>query len=99
MTPDRRFVRLDLTERATAIDQFEKRDLFDVNGNKADGKGNKITLQSPILKENVQSGTGVSAQIPGVTVAGKTGTAQHGLTSQHLAPDAWFVSFAPAEHR
>ena len=31
--------------------------------------------------------------VPGVTVAGKTGTAQHGSGSPH----AWFVAFAPAE--
>ena len=46
----------------------------------------------------VRAGTGTAAQIPGVTVAGKTGTAQHGLNSQHLPPEAWFVSFAPAEN-
>jgi peptidoglycan glycosyltransferase len=46
----------------------------------------------------VRSGTGTAAQIPGITVAGKTGTAQHGLTSQHLPPEAWFVSFAPADN-
>ena len=43
----------------------------------------------------VQGGTGTAAQIPGVDVAGKTGTAQHG---EGLAPHAWFVSFAPAQN-
>jgi peptidoglycan glycosyltransferase len=42
----------------------------------------------------VQAGTGTAAQIPGVTVAGKTGTAQHG---EGEPPHAWFTAFAPAE--
>ncbi|MDQ1711659.1 MAG: penicillin-binding protein [Frankiaceae bacterium] len=40
----------------------------------------------------VQGGTGTRAQIPGVTVAGKTGTAQNAGPAH-----AWFVGFAPAE--
>ena len=43
----------------------------------------------------VQSGTGTSAQIPGVAVAGKTGTAELGLGTTY---DAWFVAFAPADN-
>jgi penicillin-binding protein A len=42
----------------------------------------------------VAKGTASAAQVPGVTVAGKTGTAE---TSQGSAPHAWFISFAPAE--
>jgi peptidoglycan glycosyltransferase len=41
----------------------------------------------------VQSGTATSAQIPGIEVAGKTGTAQQ---SPGKPPHAWFVAFAPA---
>jgi peptidoglycan glycosyltransferase len=42
----------------------------------------------------VQSGTGTAAQIAGVQVAGKTGTAETATGNPH----AWFVSFAPAEN-
>jgi len=41
----------------------------------------------------VQSGTGSAAQIPGMIVAGKTGTATNG---DNVPPNAWFTSFAPA---
>jgi peptidoglycan glycosyltransferase len=48
-----------------------------------------------MMIEVVDTGTGTTAQIPGMKVAGKTGTAQ---TSADRNPYAWFVSFAPAEN-
>ncbi|MGW4898258.1 peptidoglycan D,D-transpeptidase FtsI family protein [Kitasatospora sp. NPDC004240] len=43
----------------------------------------------------VEHGTGTKAQIPGLTVGGKTGTAQHGENNSGL-PYAWFTSYAKA---
>jgi peptidoglycan glycosyltransferase len=48
-----------------------------------------------LMVDTVQSGTAYPAAIPGIQVAGKTGTAQTGQTAR--SPYAWFISFAPAQ--
>jgi peptidoglycan glycosyltransferase len=51
------------------------------------------TLQDMMVAV-VGNGTGAAAAIPGIEVAGKTGTAQ---TGEGRAPTVWFVGFAPAD--
>ena len=48
-----------------------------------------------LMVYTVEEGTAAPAAINGVTVAGKTGTAQSG--QDDVPPYAWFVSFAPAQ--
>ncbi|MCD7437903.1 penicillin-binding protein 2 [Streptomyces lincolnensis] len=52
-------------------------------------------LQSA-MQTVVDDGTGTNAQIPGATVGGKTGTAQHGENNSQT-PYAWFTSYAKAD--
>ncbi len=56
---------------------------------------NAQKIQS-IMETVVQKGTGTNAQIPNVTVGGKTGTAQHGENNKDN-PYAWFISYAKTD--
>lgn len=46
-----------------------------------------------MMKKVVEEGTGVQAKINGISVAGKTGTAENASGKDH----AWFTAFAPAD--
>jgi peptidoglycan glycosyltransferase len=50
-----------------------------------------------MMRKVVEEGTGTPAQLGGISVAGKTGTASVGLPGQGLT-EPWFVGFAPANN-
>ncbi|MDR3256499.1 MAG: penicillin-binding protein 2 [Endomicrobium sp.] len=52
------------------------------------------SLLHQALLETVEHGTGRRSKLPGIKVAGKTGTAQNPQGKDH----AWFISYAPADN-
>ena len=48
------------------------------------------------LRAVIETGIGRDAQVPGISIAGKTGTAQ-AMTDEGMMNVAWFIAFAPVE--
>ena len=56
--------------------------------------GNTSDILRDMMAAAVNRGTGVEADIPGIRVAGKTGSAEN----PHGPTHAWFIGFAPADN-
>lgn len=50
-----------------------------------------------MMTKVVEEGTGQTVQLPGIAVAGKTGTAQIGVPGSNLTRP-WFIALAPVDH-
>jgi len=79
--------------KAPNLDTIEKTDPKEMS--QPLSEENAQNLQS-MMETVVNDGTGANAKIPGVTVGGKTGTAQHGVDNSEK-PYAWFVSYAKTD--
>ncbi|GGY29008.1 peptidoglycan D,D-transpeptidase FtsI family protein [Streptomyces djakartensis] len=76
--------------QSSGLDPIEKTDPEELSQPLSPENAQK--LQS-MMETVVEEGTGRNAKIPGVTVGGKTGTAQHGENNSEN-PYAWFISYA-----
>ncbi|WP_134740584.1 penicillin-binding protein 2 [Nocardioides sp. 503] len=89
-----------VVRRPYVVDEVQSADLATLEKTEASDLSQAVSSSTAadltqLLVATVDNGTASPAAIPGVSVAGKTGTAQSG--QDDVPPYAWFVSFAPAE--
>ncbi|MEV0846106.1 penicillin-binding protein 2 [Streptomyces sp. NPDC049954] len=79
--------------QAPNLDTIEKHEPKEMSRPLSEENAQK--LQS-MMETVTEKGTGTAARIPGVTVGGKTGTAQHGENNSEK-PYAWYLSYAKTD--
>jgi peptidoglycan glycosyltransferase len=89
-----------LVMRPYVVERVVAPDGSTVTSTKPDSLGRAISENTAndvttMMEAVVQGGTGTAAQLPGIRVAGKTGTAESGESHVNTT---WFICFAPVEN-
>ena len=61
------------------------------------GLAQQVAAKLTELMVGAEKVTQQKGAIPGVQIASKTGTAEHGTDPRHTPPHAWYIAFAPAQ--
>ncbi len=84
------------------VSQLQAPDLSNLSTTTPQSEGQAISSETAATLTSLMIGsennTGGSGQIPGVQIASKTGTAEHGTDPRNTPPHAWYIGFAPAEN-
>ncbi|GAB3009540.1 D,D-transpeptidase PbpA [Mycobacterium bourgelatii] len=86
--------------RPYLVDSLKGPDLSNISTTAPTQQRRAVSPQVASKLTELMIGAEKSAQqkgaIPGVQIASKTGTAEHGTDPRHTPPHAWYIAFAPA---
>jgi peptidoglycan glycosyltransferase len=84
------------------VDHIQGPDLSDVSTTEPQEQQRAVSPQVAAkltdLMVAAEKFTQQQGAIPGVQIASKTGTAEHGTDPRNTPPHAWYVAFAPAQN-
>ncbi len=84
------------------VDRLEGPDLADISFTAPQEQRRAVSAQVAAKLTNLMVGaekfTQQNGAIPGVQIASKTGTAEHGTDPRNTPPHAWYIAFAPAQN-
>jgi peptidoglycan glycosyltransferase len=86
--------------RPYVVERVVASDGTNVTKTRPDALGRAVSTKTAsevtsMMEDVVRGGTGTAAQLPGISVAGKTGTAETGASHVNTT---WFIAFAPAQN-
>lgn len=90
-----------VTMRPYLVDGLKGPDLANISTTAPQQQRRAVSSQVAAKLTELMVGAEKVAQqkgaIPGVQIASKTGTAEHGTDPRHTPPHAWYIAFAPAQ--